>query len=276
MHKTEIDDHLKLLLYGRAGSTKTRTAASAALDNRTWPCLMLEASGNPISIREYERKPDILTVEQLSDINGPYEFLSEGMPKDHFLVKEFGLRTDYKTLIFDGVSVLQRFSFRLVTGTALSPGSIPKRVEIKHFNQVLAQMTMFAELYYDLPMHVIMTSLEAEKTDQQTGAIYYRPLLWGQSADEVPGYALMVMRLLHEKKVSARQMDSDVATAVGEVIRNAEAETYAVGLISPDPKYDAKDQYGTGLTFFRDPTVTKIMDAIEGGAANEPSGTTQT
>lgn len=254
--KPETSQFLKVLLYGMPGSTKTRTAGSAVLDPRTSPVLILDIGGNPLSIRDYTPTPDIIEIEQLKDLNPVYAWLAGGMKADAQIVKDLGLRTDYKTLVIDGVTDLQRFSFAEVTGNQkVGPGSMQAQTQLQHFNAVLAQMTTAARLFFKLSMHVIITALEQEKVDQTSGAITYRPLLLGQSATEVAGYAYVVARLMHQARVGAK------IKREGEVADVAKDST-SVALFRPTSSWVAKDQYGALGASMVDPTVTKMMDLI--------------
>lgn len=246
---------LKILLYGQAGSTKTRTSGTACFDARTAPVLWLDNGGNPVSIRRYETLPDFIGITKLADYNPIYEWLIAGQPKDHILVKEFNLHPPYKTLVIDGVTGTQRLSFGVVLGaTNQGPSDIPPGMEFKHHGQVLRQMTVFGEsFFYKLNMHVIMTALESEKQDDRVGGFRYGPLLWGQSAGELPGQATAVARMMHVERVDAK-------TKIA--IRDVPEKVDSVAIFRPGPNYVAKDQYGGLPDIMYNPTVTKMLDAI--------------
>jgi hypothetical protein len=252
----EENPYLKLMLYGAAGSTKTRTSATAAWDARTAPVLMIEMAGNPIALRDYDVCPDIVTAEVLEDFNPLYKWLSEGQPKDAPIVNTLDLHPPYKTVIVDGLTEVQRSAFGIVVGSKnIPPGSIPPVAQIQHFNSTLGMMVNFAKLFIKLPMHVIITSLEAEKEDKATGNLYYRPLLWGQAAGEVNGYCFMVARLVQRVRMDAKTL----AIMDGPVNK----EVVSVAILKPTGNLYAKDQYGTGLDYLVDPTIGAIMDKIE-------------
>ncbi len=259
--RTNLDEqlYLRLLMYGQAGSTKTRTAATAALDPRTSPVLWFDSGGNPISIRDYPQKPDIIKITKLEDYNPFYNWLRDGQKETDPIVKAFDLRPPYKTVVIDGITSTQRKSFAVVTGNQnIGPGSFPQQVEIQHFNKVLAQMVNFGELFfYELPIHVIMTALEAEKTVETTGSILYRPLLWGQSAGEIPGQALAVARMLHIERADARTKLA---------MQGLPEKPVSVAVFRAGPNHVAKDQYGGLPDVMPNPTVTKMLDRIFGGA----------
>ena len=252
--------HLRMMLYGQPGSTKTRTAASATFDARLRPVLMVNASGNPIAIRDYDPQPDILELERLDELDTVYYWVRAGQP-DCAFQKGLGLARDYKTLIIDGTTEIQRFSFNQQRGP-VGPGSFPAKVERQHFYNTLGQMVTFAKLFYDLPMNVLMTSLEASDRDEGTGELFYHPLLWGQSEGEVCGYAYVVARMVHRAILKRENPAAEKALVKTDDPQGA--ELVSVALFTPTGKYYAKDQYGALGTHMINPTMTKIMDLITG------------
>jgi hypothetical protein len=250
---------LKVLAYGQPGSTKTRTVSTAALDDRTWPVLMLDAGGNPLSIREYARKPDIIQLDALEDLNPIYRWLALGQPPADPLVKQLALMQDgaYKSIIIDGITDIQRFSFAKVVGNVGKlPGELLAPTQIQHHQSVLQQMTNMARLFFKLPLNVFVTALEKE-TQDANGQLMYRPLLTGQAPGEVGSYAYTVMRLVHRARVSKReQRDLKIA-------EDPTDQTVAVGFFRPSGSTMAKDQHGIGVDYMVDPTVTKMLDSIE-------------
>lgn len=259
------EPYLKVLFYGQAGSTKTRTSSTAVYVPTMAPVLMLEAGGNPISLRDFEKVPDIVHIDALDEFNEPYEWFRLGQPANHPFCKSMGLTPPYRTLIVDSITEVQRMSFRTVIGTTkVGPGTIPATAEIQHFNKVLGQMVTFASLYLSLPLHVILTSLEREDKDESTGTIMYKPLLWGQSAGEVSGYAYLVARLVHRTRLDFKtETLVNQAAKLGITEEPMSDKTVSVALFMPSGKYIAKDQYGTGIPFMPDPTMGKILAAVE-------------
>jgi hypothetical protein len=252
----QVDPYLRLLLYRKPGSTKTRTAGTAVFDERTHPVLYLNAAGNPISIREYDPAPDVIEIEQLKDVNEPYDWIRKGQPENHPFVKRLDLNPPYKTLVVDQLTDVQRMSFAHVTGNKnLAPGNHPERVQRQHFGSVLGQMVNFAKLYFDLPLHVIMTCLEKTTVNELTGAVTYSPLLWGQSDTEVPGYAYCVARLVHRSQTSKKVL---------RIVEDVDDSTVSVAFFTPGGTFYAKDQYGALGPWMADPSIPKMVDLIFG------------
>ena len=256
MHRPNLDSpYLKLMIYGAPGSGKTWTSATAAQCEEASPVLMLSAAGNPQSIRSLDKKPDIISLEQLTDLNEPYDFLAFGQSPDHPFCRAFGLRPPYKTIIIDSISEVQRFSVRTVTGGGyIEPGNIPPKMERQHHGAVLGQMLNMANLFYSLEMNVIMTCLEWARQESVNGAVTYTPLLWGQSVDQVPSYALMVGRVVKSRAIPSAWKAIDERLA-GDGVINAM-------FVVEGERYYAKDQYNTDTLYFLNPTIRDILAAI--------------
>lgn len=252
--------YLKLCPYGQPGSGKTRFAGTAALDSRTSPVLWLNVSGNPLSIRDYPKQPDILDIEELTDVNDVYDWLEAGQKPTSPIVAKYDLTPGYKTLVIDGITDVQREILTMVAGNQKTkPGSLPRSRELQHYNPSLDQMVMFAKYFFTKlrKMHIIITALEREETDKDTDKKYYRPLLLGQAAGEVAGYAYTVMRMVPPDRI-----DRAAKKKVGS--DNVDRPTTeSIALLRGTSSYYAKDQHGTGLEFMVNPTVTMFLDAMK-------------
>lgn len=256
----EQDVLLRVLLYGDPGSGKSWFAGSAHRDPRTGPALHLDMGGNAFSMRPWSNKdrPPVVSMERLEDINIVFDWLRKRQPADHAFVRETGLKPGFKTVIFDGITGFQRLSFQKVTGAETKGlGDVPPTFEWPHYNAVLGQMTRFAAHFYTLPMHVIVTALEREKTDPNSSVTQYAPMLLGQSAKEVAGYAFAVIRM-----VPRLRLNPAMRKAVDEAAARDGEEAVSVALLRRDPSYVAKDQHGIGKAAMINPTITEVLDAM--------------
>lgn len=249
-------EQLKMLVYGEPGVGKTRFVSTAAADERLGPCLMLEAKGNPISIRTYAKKPDIVTIREMADFNDPYEWLRDGQDPSHPWCVEHQLHPPYKMVIVDSLTEVQRAVMRVVTGSAKwqHPGDLAPSLERRGFGQLLGTMLNWANFYLELPMHVVLTCHERiVGGDGEVKQVV--PLLWGQSGNELAGFCFMVMRLLGGLNTPAwmRTWQYDPVTD----------NTQNVGLFRETLQYYAKDQYGIKVDHLTDPTMSKVADLIE-------------
>lgn len=251
----------KGLHYGLPGSNKTRTAFSGVYDPRAYPVLGLNLGGNPFSVREYSPQPTILEVEDMIDLNLIYDWLLKEQPTDHAAVRQFGLKSGYKLLVFDGATDLNRMSLQKATGNAnVGPGQLPTPAQLQHFGQALAQLTTFARLFFKLNMHVIVTALERQDNNAANLVVGFKPLLQGQAAVEVSSYAYAVGRFMHRSRLSG---------ALGSIVKAEEKEVDAVAIFKPSASWMAKDQYGALGDFIKisddqekSPFLTKVFDLI--------------
>lgn len=255
--------YFKALFYGRPGSTKTRTACSAVFEPRCGKVLYLDAGGNPLSIRDYERKPDALHLEKIGDLNPLYKWLLAGQPSDNNWALEQGLEPPYGTFIFDGMTYFQQLSFELVTGDVnRGPGDVQTKAEWPHYDSVLSQMNKFCRLFLEqLPMHVIITALEEEKGTADNPV--YRPLMRGQARDHMPGYAYVVARLLHTARGS--KLDPKYRRALADELK----DSTSIAIFKQSEQWEAKDQYGRLGDYMIDPTIPQMFNLIWGEKGGE-------
>lgn len=248
------EHRIRLILYGMPGGTKTRTAATATFDERSHPVLMLNARANPISIREYLPFPTIIDVNELEDMNDPYDWISRGQPMDDPLVPQFGLTPPYRTLIVDQITELQRMYFdKVMSIKSLKPTDIPMKRTYNHFGRVLQGMMHMTRLYLDpnIPMHVVFVAQEREANTEEGRLL--GPMLEGASQIEVPSYCNITCRIQHYSqvdKIILRLMEKEYPDASG------------IAFFEPTGKFQAKDQFGRLPSFMPDPTFSKMLDLI--------------
>lgn len=258
----EESPYLRVLVYGKPGAGKTRFAGTSALDERTAPVLWLDASGNPESLRGYEKHPDVIRAEDLKDFNDPYRWIMKGQPEGDKFAQDFNLNPPYKTLVIDHLTDVQRMSYRVVLNrTNALPGEFNPPMEWSHHGQVLGQMLNFARSYFNIPMHVIMTAHEKRTTDSAGNLLYIEPLLWGQSGSAIPGYARIVGRLV--PGANALREDSPILNEMDISRREIKAGVERILFVGQSARYSGKDQYGVIDKYLFDPSVQQIVDRLE-------------
>lgn len=262
--------YLKLLPYAAPGSGKTSFCASATLDDRTTPVLHLDAAGNPdVYLRREHGAPvydlarvRMVRVDTLKELSAVYEWLHAKQPLNAPIAKQLGITEPFKTVVYDGATELQRQYFDKVMGvdSSVPIGELLKKAEWGHYRTILAQMLRFASLMYQrLEMHVIVTALRHEETrfDPPTSKSaddmykFAEPLLYGQSVEEVPGYAKAVFQMYRKAISPAAKIEGRRCNATFN-IANFEHSQYQYG----------KDQHGFGAELIGDPTITKLLDAM--------------
>lgn len=250
---------LKMLIYSKPGGGKTHFCASLGSDDRTAPVLHINVAGNPITLDKALRKGariDVLEPEKLTDLNTVYDWLKAGQPLNKHLAAKYDLQQQYQTIVFDGITGIQRDAFTDAMGVANHgfADQFAKR-EYKHYGTVLQQMIHMAKLLYALDLHVIVTAQDHTQTrymvpgDYTTAYEFHHPLLEGEGKVEFPGYALAVMRL--------------IPTATDPIKGKQIQARYNYGSFEHNRFQYGKDQHNFGVTDLADPTATKLLDLLE-------------
>lgn len=163
----------KVLIFGNAGSGKTRFLGTANDDPRTSPMLILDFEGGTSSLRG--RAIDVMRMTSWDDFSTAYDFLVSG-------------KHEYKSVAIDSLSEVHIMA--LLARLKPEPGQRARKqmdlIEQADYGIALTQMRRFVRYFRDLPYHVFMTSLVREDTDPREGLVR-KPGLPGAFADEVQG-----------------------------------------------------------------------------------------
>lgn len=262
MRKLVITQQSKLkgFIYAKPGGGKTHFCGSAGLDERTAPVLYIDVGGNPITLHKALKKNaqiDVLQPDKLDELDAVHDWLVADQPMGTHLSKKYDLTRRYNTIVFDGITAIQRESFNTQLGAERHKFTeyFAKR-EYKHYGAVLQQSIHMAKLMYALDMHVLVTAQDHSTTryfmpgDLSTAYEYHHPLLDGEAKTEFPGYALFVMRL--------------VPVAVDPVTAKRCNAIYNFGSTEHNKFQYGKDQMGFNLgAGMGDPTITKLLDLLE-------------
>lgn len=211
--------HLRLLVYGDSGSGKTHFIGSAMECPETCPVLVLSAMGQPISLRHLDPPPLVVEIEGMKDFNQPYSWFRAGqidhprtaggmfetMAKSY--LQQYGFER-FKTIAVDSITHTQRISLEAIVGSqGTAPGDMPIQAQIQHWGGTLRQIVNLTNLYFKLPVHVIMSALTKWTTVENMGLTMFGPFLWGQSSLEVPSYAEIVGRMISIESMSAGKVN---------------------------------------------------------------------
>lgn len=159
------------LVYGDSGVGKTVFASTAPR-----PILWLEAEGGTHSIGD-KTDIDVAQVQSLETYRETLKFL-EANP---------GL---YKTLVVDSLTessagLLKEIMRQAVIDDEERDEFEPHFAEWRKLTEIMREII---RAYRDLPMHLVVTALEREDTDEMTSRVKVRPRLSPALADELPGF----------------------------------------------------------------------------------------
>lgn len=261
----ELTQLLKLLISGYSGSGKTTICGSAGLDERTSPVLHCDAGGNPTSLARFGANYNgtVIKLQKLSDLNPLYDWLFKGQPTDHPMVTKMGLTPGFKTVVLDGITRIQYFSFDLAMGLNDSVGSMIAKPEWQHYGAVLNQMTHDFSRFYDLPMHVIVTSLEEKEkiyirpNDDSSAFYQFNPAIDGKSAGRVIAMAQAVIRVCH------KTIAEPLALAEAKAQKGNKEPQYSIAQFVQTQTAYAKDQHGFNAKYLADLTIAELLDRLE-------------
>lgn len=269
---TTVKPYWRILDYGLAGSAKTTLAGTACLDKRLAPVLWIDAGGNPISLKRLGVTPKIIKMTKLEDLNYIHDWLYKGQPDNHVMTDKAGCVPGYKTVVLDGITRIQFFSFKVAMGNIdTPPGTMPTKPEWDHYARVLLNLTNAFTQFYDLKMHVIVTALEdydkrfydpddtkLKPRDLDDSDYFYQavPAIDGKSAERVPGMAELVIRMAHKSRVEV----STVKQVEKQFNRKVE---YSIAQLKQTKAAYAKDQYNLGVDYLPDLTMTQLTDLLE-------------
>lgn len=266
----EKSPELRLLLYGDSGVGKTYFIGSAMKCEETCPVLVLSCRGQPVSLRNFDPPPLVIEVETMKDFNEPYLWFARGQPlgvKGTFIeaakayLDEHGFER-FKTLAIDSITGAQRIALRgIVDAGGVLPGDMPQQARIQHWGDALRQIVNLVDLFYKLPIHLVITALAKWTTLEGVGTTMFSPFLWGQSSLEVPSHAEIVGRLIALESLDARK-----ANVLSTRMPREWAGAYNLVQLRAGRNFFAKWQ---GLLeppeFILAPTMTKLIEAFQAG-----------
>jgi len=175
--------YLNVLFHGNGGMGKTSAVASACLDERTAPVLVLDFEGGA-PIRFAKMPSDAYTIRSITrirEISELYEYLHKG---EH----------PYKSVVLDSLTEIQKLGLaEFIYGEGGYNRSFAdsviaiKGTELQHWGKSASQMGMLVRYFRDLPMHVFFTTLTQQDKDELTGKITLNIALPGKQCTEIAG-----------------------------------------------------------------------------------------
>lgn len=283
--------YLRMLVYGDSGSGKTTLLGTAMQCKETFPLLVLNARGQPISLRYLKHRPLVLEIETIKDFNIIYTWLLGGQGMEilekldrqlHMVVSKYlhtvhgskfehaprdlqlGLRK-FKSLAVDSITQVQRLAMEQIVGGTMpaNPATVPTQTQIQHWGRTLALMTNFADKFFQLPLHVIMTALTRRENIPAMGLTLFCPFLWGQSNLEIPSHAEIVGRLMCTGTIPVKQQKG-VTTAASQA---GQELPFNIMYLKGGRDYMAKWQgIQNAPAMMANPTIAKFIKRYETGS----------
>jgi len=189
------DAGANILIYGMADAGKTVLCSGACMVEDARPVLLINTDNSWDSI---PRRPglDVLPVSQ-----GP-----QGWGEvEAEVLKSWKGESTYRTLIIDSLTTLQRMGLHDVVATNASRMGnkggtrsiyLPDQADYGVSNRrLLALVRTLRALARERNMVVLMTALEVEDKDEDTGSLLRRPLLSPSVRSKLPGILDHIGRL---------------------------------------------------------------------------------
>jgi len=270
---------LKALIYGDPGAGKTYLIGTAMECPETRPVLVLDAKGQPITLRLFSPMPCVLPVD-LQVLSRVYEWLAAGQPLDKaptpVLAKYLELyyakyetesvERRFRTVAIDSLTYVQRLAQKAVLTGGGSIVDPPTSMSYGEWGKILAIMTNIADAFYSLQMNVVMTALARRDELPTYGITMITPFMWGQSSVEVPSYAELVGYLVPVESPVVRE----VLGAKVEALKGT--DTFNLLLTRGGRSHVAKWQgVRNPPHVIAAPTMAKLVTVLKGGGGGAPS-----
>ena len=241
---SELDSHFTALLYGRSGSTKTRTASTAPK-----PLLIDIDEKGTDSVRN-DHNPHVYRVTFWDQVNEVFWYLQSG---DH----------DYETAIVDGLTGLQDLCLAFVLGDEASRDASrdPDMPSRQVYGKVGKLMKTQITNYRNLPMNIIFTALDrkrftGEDDDDSDEELSIGPALTPSVAGAAER-SVALIGYLHKRAVVKRRKE-------GKKIKTTRVVRTRLIIDDPTEKYMTKDRYHLGGPYIDSPDITNIIQQIYG------------
>lgn len=233
----EAQPYAKVLLYGRNGKRKTRTAAASGLKT-----LILDVNEEGTrSVASY-KNCDVRSIKKWEEFVWAYWYLREG---NH----------DYKVVIIDTLTQVQKLCMKRVLNEAedRDPNRPPNNPERRQWGQMTETLRPYIYDFRNLPMHVVFVCQERldkgsdEDEDAEIRARYVPDLSPGLRGDAMAAVGIM-----------GRMFVRQVRTGKG---KREKVRWEARCLVGDHDDYETKDRtYQLGY-IIRQPSMKKIIEA---------------
>lgn len=264
----------KLMNFAESNAGKTTFNASAELDQRTSPSLLLDLRGNSESVAFSPVKPDCVKIHDFHGMSLAYDFLKKRAPERHEFrayAKAQGatLRTGYRSVSIDTATKIQRMYAFKITGATEEQAMEGDPLEWDDYNKLTFSTDQAIDLWCTLAdqriCHVLFSAQLWEKAypkakgDKTPIEYQARPLIVGKSALNVVSLMNVVMFLANPSQVTGKlRVDLDLDAVMRK------EKVWNVGMLETSRGWFSKNQ----LTRLKpaaiiNPTVSKFLDLME-------------
>lgn len=229
----EAEPYVKVLLYGRNGKGKTRTAATGPK-----PLIADINEKGTKSIRNYDAH--VFHVKAWEDVVYLYWFLKQG---DH----------DFETVVLDTLTALQNMCIAHVLKESedRDPNKDPHTMSMREWGKVGELMKPLLLNFRNLPMHVVFVAQE-RSVDNEEGESEKVPDLSPASRATAMSSVDIIGRIF-QKEVRVINKQTQKETKAWETLM----------LVGPHEVYTTKDRTGVLPRIVRKPTIKMLIKASQ-------------
>ena len=167
---SEIESHLKLLIYGDSGSGKTWCASTSPR-----PLIMLTERNGMQSVKKCNPNAYVsycTTADECRD------FLVSVMNGD--------IPDDVETIVIDGITEVQQI---MIDDILSKKGNENRKMSLPDWGELGDRMRRFLRCIRDLPYHVVVTGLVNHEINEESGEVRVFPLVQSKKLpNQLAGY----------------------------------------------------------------------------------------
>lgn len=266
----QVDQYLRMIIYGRPGVGKTVLAATAADVPEMRDVLMADVDNGTMSI---SRRKDIdrIPVTEYGHIARIKEFLDThcrlrdagdlqklAAYNERFMGFETPEPRQYRTLLIDTVSeaytLVMYQLFGIKVGNIRLDQEIPKQ-EWEHYRKAADMIAASIREFRRMPINLILTAHEIVKEDKFTGRQARVPGVQGQLSTAIQGHVDVVGWLT-------------TGTETPDASKPTQTVTVRRMFLQPRPTTDAKNRIpGFSKPYVDSPTMEKFYNALRENSA---------
>jgi hypothetical protein len=235
----QSDPFFNMIVYGEPGVGKTWLAGSASEVEDMSPVLFIDVEGGTLTLRRPFPNVDVVRVTDMEDFSQVFRALHEG--------------TDYKTVVLDSLTEIQKFSMYHIMGEMVAAAEEkgeerdPDIASVREWGKNIEQVRKIVRLFRDLPMNVIFTALMRTDKHPKTGALKSKPSLQGKVADEVSGFVDIVMHMYMKEVNDADAVELGIDPGQHRILLSTSTDEIV-----------AKDRTGTLPPVIIDPSMQDL------------------